>query len=145
MQAWHATRSSATGKRRGPTKTVLGTGRWLGDAGNLRRLADTGHGGREAGSGWTWFVDAADHDALTPTSPGRRDFEVGVRGMFCDPFPDTWLCLDHPGTWLGETSASALLPCLLRWRGQNVGGEEDTRFGLGRGCVMREGYVHRCG
>ena len=38
MQAWHATRSSATGKRRGPTKTVFGTGRWLGDAGNSALL-----------------------------------------------------------------------------------------------------------
>ena len=70
---------------------MLGTGRWLGDAGNLRRLADTANDGREAGSGWTWFGDVADQDALTPTTPGSGDFEVGVRGILCDRFPDTWL------------------------------------------------------
>ena len=117
---------------------MLGTAGWLGDAGNLRRLADTRNGGREAGSGWTWFGDAADPDALTPKTPGRREFDVGVRGIFRDPFLDTWLDVF-------ETSANALSPCLLRWRGQNVGGEEDTRFELGRGCVMREGSVHRYG
>ena len=85
MQAWHATRSSATGKRRGPTKTVLGTAGWLGDAGNLRRVADTGNGGREAGSGWTWFGDAVDQDALTPTTTDGRDFEVAVtQDSACD-------------------------------------------------------------
>ena len=70
---------------------MLGTVASLADAGNLRRLAGPGHGRREAGSGWTWFGDVTDQDALTPTTPGSGDFEVGVRGILCDRSPDTWL------------------------------------------------------
>ena len=71
---------------------MLGTVACLGDAGNLRRLAGPGNGGREAGSGWTWFGDAADQDAQTPTTTDRTDFEIGVTK---DRLATLWPCTER--------------------------------------------------